>query len=90
MDLEVDRDDLHHVRVVDEPPVSLTDGSARLRVDSFALTSNTITYAAFGDLLRSWEFFPGVPSRGAGRPLGRYSTWSHGWLGFDEARGPAS
>lgn len=36
----------------------LEDGAVRLAVDSFALTSNNITYAAFGDAMNYWGFFP--------------------------------
>ena len=31
---------------------------ARLRLHSFALTTNNITYAATGDVLKYWQFFP--------------------------------
>ena len=36
----------------------LSDGQIRVRVDKFALTSNNITYAAFGDAMHYWQFFP--------------------------------
>ncbi|WP_246312025.1 DUF2855 family protein [Pseudaquabacterium terrae] len=36
----------------------LTDGEARLRIEQFALTANNITYAAFGEAMKYWEFFP--------------------------------
>ena len=36
----------------------LADGQVRVHVDSFALTSNNITYAAFGDAMNYWQFFP--------------------------------
>ncbi len=36
----------------------LAEGHIRVRVDSFALTSNNITYAAFGDSMNYWQFFP--------------------------------
>ena len=39
-------------------PAPLADGEVRLRIDRFALTSNNITYAAFGDAMNYWEFFP--------------------------------
>lgn len=39
----------------DEP---LADGQVRVRIDSFALTSNNITYAAFGDAMSYWQFYP--------------------------------
>ena len=58
MDLEVDRQQLSTVRLVDAPPAPLRPGHARLRVHQFALTSNNITYAVFGDMMNYWEFFP--------------------------------
>ena len=58
MELEVDRTDLHRTRVLDDPAAELPAGAARLRIDAFALTSNNITYAAFGDALQYWNFFP--------------------------------
>jgi hypothetical protein len=52
----------------------LADGQVRVRVDAFALTSNNITYAAFGDAMSYWQFFPAgeegwgiVPVWGFGR-----------------------
>ena len=36
----------------------LPPGSVRLRIDSFALTANNITYAAFGEAMKYWDFFP--------------------------------
>ena len=37
---------------------ALADGQVRVRVDHFALTANNITYAAMGDMLEYWKFFP--------------------------------
>jgi hypothetical protein len=42
----------------DDAAAPLADGHIRLRLDSFALTSNNITYAAFGDAMKYWNFFP--------------------------------
>ena len=39
-------------------PAPLGPGGVRMAVDSFALTSNNITYAAFGDAMKYWSFFP--------------------------------
>ena len=33
------------------PPLALEDGAVRMRIDTFALTSNNITYATLGDLM---------------------------------------
>lgn len=41
------------------------DGDIVLRLDRFALTTNNITYAAFGDAMQYWDFFPtGMPDWG--------------------------
>lgn len=81
---------LSDVRVapdVDAPAQrSLAEGEARLAVDRFALTANNITYAAFGEAMQYWQFFPTgdaawgcvpvwgfatvVESRAAGVPVG--------------------
>jgi hypothetical protein len=45
-----------HWETVDPSP--LADGQARFRIDSFALTANNITYAAFGEAMSYWAFFP--------------------------------
>lgn len=36
----------------------LVPGQVRARVDSFSLTANNITYAAFGEAMDYWRFFP--------------------------------
>ena len=40
------------------PEVDLKEGQIRLRVNHFALTSNNITYAAFGGAMNYWGFYP--------------------------------
>jgi hypothetical protein len=40
------------------PPVDLADGQIRLRIDSYAVTANNVSYAGAGDLLGYWDFFP--------------------------------
>jgi hypothetical protein len=58
----VARRDLRMVRFATDPDApaarSLADGEARLTIDQFALTSNNITYAAFGEAMKYWQFFP--------------------------------
>lgn len=40
-------------------------GEVRLAVERFALTSNNVTYGAFGDAMKYWDFFPtGDPAWG--------------------------
>jgi len=58
----VGRADLHATRLLPDPDAptahALAESEVRLRVQSFALTANNITYAAFGDKMKYWQFFP--------------------------------
>ena len=72
MDLYVDRHDLHRTEIVEAAsPLALQPGEVRLAVDSFALTANNITYAALGDLLQYWTFFPAPDG------WGRVPVWGY-------------
>ncbi|RST54230.1 DUF2855 family protein [Variovorax sp. MHTC-1] len=57
-DFLIRKDDLSTTRVRAADDAPLADGQVRLRIDSFALTSNNITYAAFGESMSYWQFFP--------------------------------
>lgn len=37
---------------------ALGDGEVRLRIESFSVTANNITYAVIGDMFGYWNFFP--------------------------------
>lgn len=54
----VERQQLKNARWLASDAAPLGDGDVRLRIDAFALTSNNITYAAFGDAMNYWGFFP--------------------------------
>lgn len=56
--LLVRQDQLATTRLVSAPDTPLVDGQVRVRVDAFALTANNVTYAALGDMLNYWGFFP--------------------------------
>jgi hypothetical protein len=56
--LEVRKTANGETRLHDLPPVELADGQVRLRIDSFAVTANNVSYAGAGDLLGYWDFFP--------------------------------
>lgn len=52
-------------RLSAQPDAAIGPGEVRLRVDLFSLTANNITYAAFGDAMQYWRFFPaGEPGWG--------------------------
>ena len=56
--LFVRKDQLATTRLHTATDEALADGQVRVRIDSFALTSNNITYAAFGDAMSYWQFYP--------------------------------
>ena len=56
--LLTDKTALHHTRVHQAALPPLQSGEALLRIDRVALTTNNITYAAFGDAMNYWGFFP--------------------------------
>ena len=56
--LEIDRKDHGVTRIIEEPLPVPGPGQVRLRVERFALTANTVTYATTGDLLGYWDFYP--------------------------------
>ena len=61
----VDRKNLRRTEWLSRERAPLADGQARLRISAFALTSNNITYAAFGESMNYWGFFPtGNPDTG--------------------------
>jgi hypothetical protein len=56
--LLVQKSQLAITQLVTTPDAPLAPEQIRVRVDSFALTSNNITYAAFGDAMSYWQFYP--------------------------------
>ena len=58
MNVEVARRDLSQVRVDFSAASALTEGQARVQVESFAQSTNNITYAVYGDVASYWEAFP--------------------------------
>lgn len=54
----VRQNELGTTRIEMQADAPLADGQIRVRVDSFALTSNNITYAAFGEAMNYWQFYP--------------------------------
>jgi hypothetical protein len=57
-DFLVKRDELRESRIAESEPPEVGDGQALLRVDSFGLTANNVTYGVMGELMNYWDFFP--------------------------------
>ncbi len=58
LDFLVERDDLRSSEFVRGADPALAPGDVQLAIDRFALTANNITYAAFGEAMAYWNFFP--------------------------------
>ncbi len=56
--LFTDKQALNHTRAVSSPLAPASEGEAILAIRRVALTTNNITYAAFGDAMNYWGFFP--------------------------------
>ncbi len=56
--LVVNRQSLQEAQVELVQPQPLKQGEIRVRVERYALTANNVTYAAFGDAMNYWGFFP--------------------------------
>ncbi len=60
--LLVAKHELRRTRLGPDPDApaarALTEGEVRLAIDHFALTANNITYAALGEAMKYWQFFP--------------------------------
>jgi hypothetical protein len=82
-DFLVKRDDLRESRIVDSDPPEVGDGQALLRVDSFGLTANNVTYGVMGDAMSYWSFFP------AAEGWGRLPMWGFAEVERSEVDGVA-
>ena len=75
LDFLIKRDNLHEHKFVPgaaSRTTPLESGQVLVRIDKFAFTSNNVTYAAFGDAMSYWNFFP------AEEGWGRIPVWGFG------------
>src|SRR5436309_5520800 len=77
----VKRDDLRECRIAASEVPELEPGQALLRVDTFGLTANNITYAVMGEAMSYWDFFP------AEGGWGRVPMWGFAEVERSEAEG---
>src|SRR4051795_3751759 len=81
-DFLVKRNDFRVCRVVDGDAPSVGQGQALLRVETFGMTANNVTYAVFGEAMSYWDFFP-IAEDG----WGRLPTWGFAEVESSEADG---
>lgn len=74
-DFVVARDDLQQCKLIETnlpDATALSDDALLVKVASFALTANNITYAVLGDQLKYWQLFP------APKSFGNIPVWGFG------------
>lgn len=71
---EVEKKNLRQTRTYQLAERVLKDGEVRLLIDDFALTANNITYAAFGETMGYWKFFPSEDSDWGRIPVWGFAT----------------
>ncbi len=74
---QVRQGQLASTRLVEAADTPLAHGQVRVRIDRFAFTSNNITYAAFGQAMQYWQFYP-VPPDADGTAWGCIPVWGFG------------
>ena len=90
--VDIDRNDIAAASLVDEQVVPLAPGEVEVRIDSFAMTANNVTYAALGKPIGLfpngkgyWDFFsPG------GEGSGRLPVWGFATVTRSAAEGVAA
>jgi hypothetical protein len=80
-DFLVKRGDLRECRVAESEAPSIEAGQALLRVESFGMTANNVTYAVMGEAMSYWDFFP------AAEGWGRVPVWGFAEVERSEASG---
>src|SRR5271154_512776 len=80
-DFLVKRDNHRECQVADSSEPEPAPGQALLRVDSFGLTANNITYAVMGEIMSYWDFFPAADG------WGRVPMWGFAEVERSEAEG---
>jgi NADPH:quinone reductase-like Zn-dependent oxidoreductase len=80
-DFLVKRDDLRECRIAEAPMPEPGPGRALLRVETFGLTANNVTYAVMGEAMSYWDFFPATDG------WGRVPMWGFAEVERSEAEG---
>lgn len=57
-EFQTNKEDITQSRLIQAPINTVNDSEVLVKVDRFAFTANNITYAAMGDPLQYWQFFP--------------------------------
>lgn len=82
--LWVRKDDFSVTRIVRTADAPLAPAAVRALIDTFALTANNVTYAAFGEAMKYWHFYPA-----SDEGWGRVPVWGFGVVAESNATGIA-
>ena len=77
----VRRDAISVSEVRDAAPPAIGPGEVLLGVEQFAVTANNVTYAAMGDAMKYWDFFPAPDG------FGIVPVWGHARVVASNAEG---
>jgi len=80
-DFLVKKGELRECRVAESEPPAIEVGQALLRVESFGMTANNVTYAVMGEAMSYWDFFPAADG------WGRVPVWGFATVERSEASG---
>jgi hypothetical protein len=74
----VSKANISQTLAVDAPMPTLAKDAVRLKIESFSVTANNVTYAAIGDMFGYWNFFPVPEGQGpAAAGQGIVPMWGH-------------
>ncbi len=62
--VHIDKARLTVAHIIETPLPPLGEGAVRLKVESFSVTANNVTYAVIGDMFGYWNFFPAPDGHG--------------------------
>lgn len=71
-EFQVNRDNFRETHLAQYESPALTNDQLLVRIDQFALTSNNVSYAASGDMIGYWQYYP------APAPWGNVPAWGSG------------
>jgi hypothetical protein len=80
-DFLVKKGELRECRVADSEAPAIEAGQALLRVESFGMTANNVTYAVMGEAMNYWDFFPAPDG------WGRVPVWGFATVERSEGSG---
>jgi hypothetical protein len=80
-DFLVKKKDLRECRVAESEAPAVASGQALLRVESFGMTANNVTYAVMGEAMNYWDFFPAADG------WGRVPVWGFATVERSEGSG---